>query len=206
MRIRAAADLHGHLPDVEPCELLLLAGDILPDEGQEEFVWGPLRDWMSRAPARDIIWIAGNHDFYLEGDEWQERSADFPGTYLRDSGTQVGEISIWGTPWVERMPPGWAFSVHDAREHFARIPASTDLLLSHCPPAGILDRVGAEQVGSVSLASAINRVAPRAAIFGHIHECGGEHLSLGETDFWNVSLAGPGLRPEREPATIDKIF
>jgi len=203
MRILAAADLHGRLPDVEPCDLLLLAGDILPDEDQERFALGPLREWMRSLPADNIVWIAGNHDFYFETPSWQRLLPHFPGTYLQDSEVQIGSLRIWGTPWVENLPE-WAFHVDraNASERFGRIPEGIDILLSHSPPGGVLDRVGRESVGSAALASAINRTAPRWSVFGHIHECGGERVKVGATSFYNASLAAKNLENSRPPLPL----
>jgi hypothetical protein len=89
--IRAAADLHGNLPNIPSCELLLIAGDLVPPQLEHDLAasraWltGPFRKWLEWTPAREIVAIAGNHDFALQ-------AATIPPlrwTYLQDSEATV---------------------------------------------------------------------------------------------------------------------
>src|SRR5689334_14813982 len=101
-KIQALSDLHGYLPKVPPCDLFLLAGDVLPDykyrADQIAYVRGPFREWLNTLPAQEVVWIGGNHDFAL-----QNRSEGllegFRGHYLQDSGVTLFGKRIWGTPW-----------------------------------------------------------------------------------------------------------
>jgi hypothetical protein len=73
MRIICTADLHGQLPDIPECDLLLIAGDVCPVEDHDptyQRKWSTkFRLWLAdeqRVQAERIVWIAGNHDFSLE--------------------------------------------------------------------------------------------------------------------------------------------
>jgi 3',5'-cyclic AMP phosphodiesterase CpdA len=103
MRVAAVSDLHGHLPAVPACDLLLLGGDLCPKSDhsparQAAWLDGPFRAWLDAAPAREVVAVAGNHDFVFEkvpglvpaGLRW---------TYLQDSGCRVGPYNVWGSPW-----------------------------------------------------------------------------------------------------------
>ncbi|HEX3804322.1 MAG TPA: hypothetical protein VHV75_15915 [Solirubrobacteraceae bacterium] len=70
--VRGASDLHGQLPAVEPCDVLFLAGDLVPLEVQEDdqrskrWLSEVFARWLDEVPAAEVVGIAGNHDFALE--------------------------------------------------------------------------------------------------------------------------------------------
>lgn len=204
MKIVATADLHGHLPRIPRADLLLLAGDILPDDDQEEWVRGSFRNWVRNLPVRRTVFIAGNHDFYFQSAKWHSWGPEYfkglGATYLQDELVQIGDLSIWGTPWVEELPC-WAFS--EGREYLRNVPEA-DIVLAHSPPAGILDLVGQKNVGSSALSAALQKNTPRAVFFGHIHECGGQMVQQGTTNFYNVALCDKKMQPTGEPLFLDQ--
>jgi len=68
------------------------------------------------------------------------------------------------------------------------IPENIDVLITHGPPFGILDKtVRGEKVGCQDLLAAIKRIKPKFHIFGHIHEDYGT-VTKDETTFVNASL------------------
>src|SRR5262249_33524902 len=71
MKVVAVSDLHGNLPAIPPCDLLLLAGDITPVRDhrlahQAEWLDTTFRAWLNQVPARKVIGVAGNHDFIFQ--------------------------------------------------------------------------------------------------------------------------------------------
>jgi len=62
------------------------------------------------------------------------------------------------------------------------------VLVLHSPPKGYLD--GARSLGSRALLDAIERVQPRVAVCGHIHESAGEEAQVGETRLFNLGPSG----------------
>ena len=180
MRIAAVADLHGHLPEVPACDLLLIAGDLSATapgdlDAEESWLAGPFRAWLEDVPAAQIVGIAGNHDFLFE--RAPERvPAGLRWTYLQDGVCDAGGLTIWGSPWTPWFYD-WAFNaprVEGERfleERYATAPDDADVLVFHGPPAGYGDRttLGAH-VGSTAALELVDRVAPRLCVFGHIHE------------------------------------
>jgi predicted phosphohydrolase len=181
LRIAVMADLHGHLPEVPACDLLLLAGDICPlDDHSPPFqaAWldTEFRAWLQKVPARQVAGVAGNHDFVFEraaglvpaGLRWQ---------YLQDTGFTFDGVRVWGSPW---QPPfgDWAFNAREDKRQMAwgRIPTGTDILLLHGPPYGHGDLAparfggGMERAGCYHLLQRIDELPRlRLAAFGHIH-------------------------------------
>src|SRR5512142_3205347 len=100
MKILATADLHGNLPDIPDCDLLLIGGDILPlaiqHDNARSLQWldYEFREWLRHIPPAKIIGIAGNHDFVFETG-WVD-SLLLPWTYLQDTGTIYNGLYIWG--------------------------------------------------------------------------------------------------------------
>lgn len=100
------------------------------------------------------------------------------------------------------------------RVHWQRIPAETDVLLTHTPPAGHLDSAWrAGSVGCGELQAAIERVRPLLSVFGHIHEAygmevqewaegGGCHCAA-ETIYVNAASVDLSCCPVHEPVVVD---
>jgi predicted phosphohydrolase len=207
VRVTAVSDLHGQLPQIPPCDLLLLAGDLCPladhsDGAQRAFLEGPFAEWLACVPATAVVGVAGNHDLILEREP--ELGVALPWTYLCDDLTERAGLWIWGSPFAVTYGD-WAFMEGDAAlsERFAGIPEGLDVLLVHGPPFGVLDhaRRGVD-TGSNALRRAVLRARPRLGIFGHIHEAHGEAM-LGETRCLNVSLVDERYVVRHAPTVIE---
>jgi Icc-related predicted phosphoesterase len=208
LKIVAVSDLHGHLPAIPECDLLLLAGDLTPVRNhrlpyQAEWLDTEFRAWLKAVPARKVIGVAGNHDFLFE--QGPDRvPGDLPWTYLQDTGTTWEGLRIWGTPWQPWFYD-WAFNLHepDLVAKWALIPPGTDVLVLHGPPHGYGDGVperddSVRRCGSPSLLRRIEEIQPRLVVFGHIHEGRGE-WRLGRTVLANVTLADASYDPVYSP-------
>jgi Icc-related predicted phosphoesterase len=75
------------------------------------------------------------------------------------------------------------------KDVWATIPQGTDIVVTHCPPYGILDQVlpRMESVGSLTLKDRIKEIRPKIHIAGHLHESYGQYTD-GKTDYYNVSV------------------
>ncbi|RMZ76179.1 hypothetical protein DV737_g4946, partial [Chaetothyriales sp. CBS 132003] len=75
---------------------------------------------------------------------------------------------------VDRYNPDSGDAVNPVADTTADATASIDIMLTHGPPLGILDRTfRGEDVGCEHLRRAVERVKPRMHCFGHIHEAWG---------------------------------
>ena len=122
-------------------------------------------------------------------------------TYLCDSGCEIDGVKFWGspfTPWFH----DWAFNrTHDIGRHWDLVPDSTDVLVTHGPPYGICDLLAHPDagqdphVGCPLLLKTIERVRPRAHVFGHIHEARGMREHAPGRFCVNASSIGLDYRP-----------
>jgi Icc-related predicted phosphoesterase len=218
MKIVALSDQHGLLPDVEPCDLLLIAGDICPvsdhsTQGQVQFLAGPFKDWLERVPAEHIVGVAGNHDWVFQLEPGLvPRSLRWE--YLEDRAVTVGGLRVYGTPW-QPVFFDWAFNLpeDELARKWALIPADTDVLVCHGPPQGYGDMVarrswarGGSQ-GSPSLTEAVRRVKPRLMVFGHIHEGRGsweiDHGGGRKSILANVTVVDENYRNVYRPMAFE---
>jgi Icc-related predicted phosphoesterase len=203
IKVIAVSDMHGELPEITPCDLLLLGGDICPGGSpSQEAKWlaEDFKKWLEKVPAEEIVGIAGNHDFVFEHPELFAL-ADLRWHYLKDSLTELFGLKIYGTPW--QLPFWGAFNVTEDQlvEKYSTIPKGIDILLSHSPPYGILDQVHGRHCGSKALLQKVFEIQPKLFVCGHIHDAYGKCVKDGIT-FANVAL----LNDEMEVAHLPMLF
>ncbi len=205
MKIACVSDIHGHLPEVPDCHMLLIGGDIVPLDYQRSMAasghWldGPFRKWLEGLRERCIavVAVAGNHDIIFEKEP--KRIPELPWNYLRDSGfyDHNEDKLIHGSPWQPTFGKGWAFNLDepDLNKKWSLIPDETDILLLHGPPYGEGDlTIDGRHVGSPGLLERILEVKPKLVVCGHIHEAYGLH-PFGDTLIVNASLVSLDYQP-----------
>jgi predicted phosphohydrolase len=176
MRIVCVSDTHSyhHRLAVPDGDVLLHAGDITRH--------GDLADvedfdqWLGGLPHRHKVVICGNHDFCFQEQPRQARARITNAIYLEDAAVEVEGLRVYGSPWQPWFYD-WAFNLQRGPElaaAWAKIPDDTAILITHGPPAGILDQTKrGEFVGCQDLYDRVFRVRPRLHVFGHIHEAAG---------------------------------
>ncbi len=186
MKIVAISDTHTRKIEGLPNgDLLVHSGDFSIQGTQREsenFV-----EWMSEVKDlyREVIIVPGNHDIWVNKE--RKSALDlFRSNGLKlliDEGMEFDGMFIYGTPWV--TPFGrWEFMCEDKKrqQYMDAIPRNTDILITHGPAKGQLDKIGihgfnpGSNAGCEFLLNAINRCEPKVHIFGHIHEGSGVKL------------------------------
>jgi len=209
MKITFISDTHGlhnqlHLGSGE---MLIHAGDVSNRGAKhevEEFI-----NWFADLDFEHKIFIAGNHDFYFEKASDAEVQQLIPDgvVYLNDSGIKINDKNIWGSP-VQPWFYDWAFNRKrgaELKKHWDLIPENTDMLITHGPPLGILDKTTrGEKVGCEDLLHAVDRIQPKIHVFGHIHEDYGMKDQAG-TQFINASVLNERYRMVNSPIELDFI-
>lgn len=203
MKIVCISDTHGRhdgivLPEGD---VLVHAGDSTKRGGVAEI--DAFNAWLGGLPFERKVVIAGNHDFALERDPYV-RTHITNATYLEDEGCEIRGVRFWGSPWQPRFFD-WAFNEDRGLlwRKWALIPTGVDVLITHGPPAGMLDRTySGEPVGCEELYEELERVRPRLHVFGHIHEAYGI-MRRGETTYVNAAICDLQYRPVHAPIVVE---
>jgi Icc-related predicted phosphoesterase len=204
MRIVVISDTH-YMHDrvaIPDADLLVHCGDCLGHGTLEEL--GELDRFLGTLPHAHKILIAGNHDWCFERDPAAARRLVRNAIYLEDEGVELSGKKFYGSPWQPWFF-NWAFNLERGeplREVWAKIPEDTEVLITHGPPHGILDRtLQGEVVGCEQLLKRVEVVKPKLHLFGHIHEGYGT-LQKGETLFVNASTCDVRYAPVNEPIVL----
>ena len=214
MRLVLISDTHGchdELPALPDGDVLVHAGDVSRHGSLAEV--RAFLDWFSRQSHRHKLFVAGNHDFSFQ-DQAAEAEALVPAgvTYLRDTGALIEGLRFWGSPWQPWFYD-WAFNLPRGEELarvWARVPDDVRVLVTHGPPAGILDRVVAppgQHVGCEMLRERLAALpALRLHVFGHIHEDYGvveEGEGSGRRTFVNACVCDVRYHVVNAPVVVE---
>lgn len=211
MKICAMSDLHGYLPEVEPCELLLICGDTVPLEHQgssrSTYKWYStiFKEWGLSIPCNKIIFIAGNHELHLPNhynDYKQLFHNDYKITYLCNeeyiyTSKSGKKYTIFGTPYCQIFG-NWAFMANSETllSKYEKIPELCDILITHDQPFGFGDILlqkdcyfaDGSNIGNKDLLYAILKKKPYLQLNGHLHSCDHSEIDIFGTKHYNVSL------------------
>lgn len=162
------SDLHGYLPKADTipvCDVVGICGDIVPLDYQNDdcasIAWFCLEfaPWAQSLDCKKVIFIGGNHDFFLEhimygpvrddGTRKVRTAAEvlkklLPGNnkskfnklvYLRDNSVEIEGKRFYGTPWIADLSR-WAFYNNNEglESMWQNIPKKLDVLMTHMPP------------------------------------------------------------------------
>ena len=206
MKITFISDTHTKhdemTKDLPGGSILVHCGDVSSRGSKSEIK--EFFDWFTSLPYEHKILIAGNHDF-----GFQKGNIDIPEGvhYLQDSEVIIEGIKFYGTPWQPWFYD-WAFNLpiggQELKDKFELIPDDTDILITHTPPKGFLDRVirGNQSVGCEILRDRILKISPKINSFGHIHEDYGQ-IEFNGITFINASLLNHRYEYTNKPIVID---
>lgn len=162
-------------------------------------------EWFSSLPHENKVVIAGNHDFMFESALSTAIKLLGDVIYLQDSSTYKCGFKIYGSPWQPWFYD-WAFNLQRGETiavKWNKIPLDTDILITHGPPARILDKtLEGDIVGCEDLLKRIGEVKPTLHVFGHIHEAYGV-VRKGETVHVNACNCDRKYRPVNPPIVLD---
>lgn len=204
-------------------------GDVLIHCG-DATVYGKLDElasfaqWFEALPHRRKIFIPGNHDVVMQ-DNFKAGCEVIRGDIeivthgqLFIEGVQCF-LSSW-TPGSYHGSKRWRFH-YDRQPVMTRweaIPLATQLLVTHGPPLGILDKTGPKygyaSVGCSHLTGQVMKLVEHGRlshhVFGHIHDSHGRLTMNVERDiggpimeFINTAICDDTYKPVFEPEVVD---
>ena len=200
MRILHISDTHSRhrfLNDLPAADLIVHSGDLSwsgkPDEVLD-FI-----EWFKGLEYRYKIFIAGNHDYCLDGKNPKRILRFLPDNcfYLYQSGITIEGLKFWGIPYFISDELKGNF-----RQSAEKIPKGIDILITHRPAFGILDTSQDMTYGCADLLKAVLKIAPRYHLFGHIHDaCGMKKINA--TTFINASILDETCQPANDPFVFE---
>lgn len=224
MRICVTSDLHGNLPTIEECEMLLICGDVLPLKIQmnhrksKNWLLNEFTEWIKSQPVKQTVFIAGNHDFYCESHEDDMKHMfNSEIKYLCNSHydyiSNEGKVyRIFGTPYCKQFGL-WAFmrDNDELEEYYRKMPGNCDIVISHDAPRinnlGCIMEEGfrwyGEDAGNEVLAKALLSAKPTYAFCGHIHSGKHELQELNGIKMANVSLLDETYKIKYQPLYLN---
>ncbi|KAG8623477.1 hypothetical protein KVT40_008453 [Elsinoe batatas] len=127
---------------------------------EEEYgCYGQVQDLFTAAKQEGIVFLdEGVHSFTL---------------------ANGAKLTVYASPNTPSTND-WGFQYHPDEDHEWNI-GNADVVVTHGPPLGILDRVD-KRLGSVSLFHAIEKSRPLLHCFGHIHSNWGAKLMAWKND------------------------
>ena len=133
-----------------------------------------------------IVMVPGN----AESADELRRAAPQGATVLHGEAARVCGLDLYGLGYGVPVTPFGAWSCDlseaEAEAHLAGCRAA-DILITHSPPRGAVDITSmGKSVGSNAIRAAIERVQPRLALCGHIHDSAGQKARIGATEVVNL--------------------
>jgi predicted phosphodiesterase len=224
LTIVCISDTHGQLHKIEDMprgDVIVHAGDATRRGDKKELTTFYKAYGSLEHPVK--LFISGNHELTLdpsissfnrECSKIVKSHFSSVGTirYLEDEEFIIHiqdsdvRIKVYGSPW---QPKHYcmAFNLRRGtalREKWEKIPPDTDILLTHTPPHGILDKnYNDESCGCEELKQFLDekRISPRLHVFGHIHEEHG-YQQRDNVLYVNAATCNTSYKPVNAPIVV----
>jgi predicted phosphodiesterase len=214
MKLVATSDTHfpvvdGLIPDAD---IFVHCGDLMQSGYESE--WKPCLEWIAKLPHKLKYMVHGNHDFH---------PFNYPGPALQDL-RSIG-VTVLGYPgnsryYKQELPNGmiiggcphvtgldrWAFNatekqIEDFLEHLGEV----DILVTHSPPYGYLDKIAYfnEHIGVKAFNEYLNKWKPKYMFCGHVHEGYGAIVHPSGTTIFNVAMCDRQYKHVNPPMVIE---
>ncbi len=172
--------------------------------------------FLGNLPHKHKLYIPGNHELGMEQNYSLYEEILENGTNIDGKSIEIDGIKFFGTSTTSPFGK-WAFMLDDEqrKRFWENAPDDIDVVVSHGPPFGLLDTVDGleiepgklENLGCKYFRKYIERVKPKLACWGHIHDSAGQ-MTLKHWDYphdtlcVNAALMNENYKLVNEPITI----
>ena len=154
---------------IPKADIVIHAGDTCKDGDLNQLI--DFFEWFSSLKIKRKIFVAGEHDLKLVlQPEILREMIPACVIYLENELIDYDGITFYGLAVRPIMPKKLP------------IPMYVDILISHGPPLGILDK----HKGCPILKQTIKELEPSIHVFGHVHSLRGKTLKAKKRTFYNV--------------------
>lgn len=190
--------------------------------GGDYYEWMENMLWLrrERSKFKRFVITGGNHDKYLAQNAHaiaKELKTDLDIDFLLNSEIIIEGLRIYGSPCVPWISGRWVWEYSNTQieEQWVKIPEGLDILLTHGPPFGILDksiRPSGELSRPFGCPSLREKLIgglenpPRYHAFGHIHMTPQQdhiYSNYGITKFINCALLDDHYKYVNEPQVFE---
>ncbi|OAA76571.1 Metallophosphoesterase [Akanthomyces lecanii RCEF 1005] len=133
-------------------------------------------------PPLDPELVKNFYGDYEEAKQLLLNAKEDHGIHLLSEGTHDfvlqngGKLRVYASPYTPSLGD-WGFQYSPNEGHNFAIEVGTNIVITHGPPRGILDRTNTrERAGCPGLFAAVAKAKPQIHCFGHIHEGWGAKL------------------------------
>ena len=224
MKLAIISDTHGShglVPEMPEADVFIHAGDFM-NSGRYWDEITSFNTWLETIdlPKNRKLVCAGNHDilfdeYHTGSGSTEARQARYKitnATYLQDEEIVINGLKFYFSPWTPYFM-GWGFNVSrgpEIAQFWKKIPEDTNVLVTHGPPMGILDKVDKNEqltsgrspnLGCEDLNRRVQQLPNlKVHAFGHIHGSRGV-LSRGilakPVTYVNASFLNEAYRPHQ---------
>ena len=184
MRILHISDTHGYhwrLYNLPPADVIVHSGDLTAN-GEDEEVYDFIQ-WFENLDYTYKIFIPGNHDINLYDAQLEGLAKNIYALY--NSGITIENIHFYGIPFYACFSNTLRY-----QQMINAIPTGTDVLITHQPPLGVLDK-NVTNGGNFDLLNKVYQIHPQLHLYGHIHENEGIE-TIDDITFSNAALGNRG--------------
>lgn len=192
MKLLLFSDLHNDLGAARRLAARAPRFDVLVGAGDFCNAHSGLRRCLEvfRAVERPMVFVAGNNE---TTEELLAICKEMPFAHvLHGSAVTIASVTFFGLGGGVPVTPfgAWSYDfTEDQAKGLLRDCPAGCVLVSHSPPKGAVDLSSRGQnLGSVAVRAAVERVRPVLVVCGHIHGSAGQRAMIGQTPVIN---AGP---------------